>query len=233
MLTIDIVKAIYKLREDHGQRSQLERRYFSTLLLKNYWKHESLNVHVVTVFVTETKLNLIMKSDGNPRLVIDYGHLKDILESPPVFLPGVLYLLKMHPRLFQEYSTKIDIKNMFYNAPITPLCRDVTTFEYKGKYWRCGRLPFGIQPASYFAMRLMKVVLDWIRSKGISCWCHIDDIILTWNKSCRTHETWRLANIKRKIGAEASWANRIPRGICFRRRHCPHSQDGHDEKQTT
>ena len=27
----------------------------------------------------------------------------------------------------------------------------------------------------------MKVVLDWIRSKGIACWCHMDDIILTGN----------------------------------------------------
>ena len=25
----------------------------------------------------------------------------------------------------------------------------------------------------------MKVVLDWIRSRGLSCWCHIDDIIIT------------------------------------------------------
>ena len=68
---------------------------------------------------------------------------------------------------------------MFYNAPIIPACRDVTTFEYKGKYWRCARLPFGIQPAPYFAMRLMKVVMDWIRSKGLACWCHIDDILIT------------------------------------------------------
>ena len=40
-------------------------------------------------------------------------------------------------------------------------------------------MPFGIQPAPYFATRLMKVVLDWIRSKGLACWCHIDDILIT------------------------------------------------------
>ena len=83
------------------------------------------------------KLKIIKKSDGNPRMIIDYSHLKSILKSPPVFLPGILYILKYHPELFQEYSTKIDIKNMFYNAPIIPACRDVTTFEYKKKYYRC------------------------------------------------------------------------------------------------
>ena len=65
---------------------------------------------------------------------------------------------------------------MFYNAPIIPACR-----EYKGKYWSCSRLPFGIQPAPYFAMRLMKVVMEWIRKMGIACWCHKYHIILTGN----------------------------------------------------
>ena len=125
------------------------------------------------------KLKLIPKSNGTPRLIIDYSHLKGILDSPPVFLPGILYLVKYHPELFKKYSTKIDITSMFYNAPIIPACRDVTTFEYKGKYWRCSRLPFGIQPAPYFAMRLMKAVLDWIRLKGLAFWCHIDDILIT------------------------------------------------------
>ena len=125
------------------------------------------------------KLKLIPKSNGMPRLIIDYSHLRGILESPPVFLPGILYLIKYHPELFRKFCIKIDITNMFYNAPIIPACRDVTTFEYKGRYWRCSRLPFGIQPAPYFAMRLMKVVLDWIRSKGLACWCHIDDILIS------------------------------------------------------
>ena len=125
------------------------------------------------------KLKLIPKSNGTPRLIIDYSHLKGILESPPVFLRGILYLIKYHPELFRKFCVKIDITNMFYNAPIIPACRVVITFEYKGKYWRCSRLPFGIQPAPYFAMRLMKVVLDWIRSKGLACWCHIDDILIT------------------------------------------------------
>ena len=31
------------------------------------------------------KLKLIPKSNGTPRLIIDYSHLKGILESPPVF----------------------------------------------------------------------------------------------------------------------------------------------------
>ena len=128
------------------------------------------------------KLKLIPKSYGTLRMIIDYSHLKGILDSTLVFLPGILYLVKYHPELFKEYSTKIDITNMFYNAPIIPACRDVTTFEYKGKYLRCSRLPFGIQQAPYFAMRLMKVVLDWIRSKDLSCWCHIDDIIITSDK---------------------------------------------------
>ena len=100
-----------------------------------------------------------------------------------MFLPGILYLTKHHPELFKTYSTKMDITKMFYNAPIIPACRDVTTFEYKGKYWRCSRLHFGIQPAPYFAIRLKKVVLDWIRSKGLSCWYHIDDILITSDNS--------------------------------------------------
>ena len=185
------------------------------------------------------KLKIIKKSDNNPRMIIDYSHLKSILKSPPVFLPGILYILKYHPELFQDYATKIDIKNMFYNAPIIPACRDVTTFEYKKKYYRCSRLPFGIQPAPFFAMKLMKVVLDWIRSKGIACWCHMDDILLTGNKrlsgeynttSRRTPETRGLENIARKISLETRWENRIPWGIYQQRRHSPNTKDDNDEK---
>ena len=64
------------------------------------------------------KLKLIPKSNGTPRLIIDYSHLKNNLESPPVFLPGILYLIRCHPELFKKFSIKIDITNMFYNAPI-------------------------------------------------------------------------------------------------------------------
>ena len=141
------------------------------------------------------------------QVIIDYSHLKGILESPPVFLPGILYLINCHPELFKKFETKIDITNCFYNAPIIPACRDFTTLEYKGKYWRSK--PFGIQPAPYFAIRITKVVMDWIRSKGLSCLCHIDDILITSdNRAYLEHITSkvveRLAHADWQVSAEKS-----------------------------
>ena len=58
------------------------------------------------------KLKLIPKSDGTLRMNIDFSNLRGILKSPPVFLPGILYLLKKHLELFKKFAKKI-ITNMF------------------------------------------------------------------------------------------------------------------------
>ena len=59
---------------------------------------------------------------------------KLIMKSKQNYVKKCLWFIKYHPELFQNWATKIDMKNMFYNASIIPACRDVTTFEYKGKY---------------------------------------------------------------------------------------------------
>jgi hypothetical protein len=93
---------------------------------------------------------LRLKANGAARLIINYSHLTNKLNTPHYSAKSIFQLLhtKYWPRGL--YYCKIDLQHAFYNLELKEDARFITTFKWEGKHYRFKRMPFGICIAPFY-----------------------------------------------------------------------------------
>ena len=111
-------------------------------------------------------LFIIPKQNNEPRLIVDYSNLTQVLKPPKFYLPSIYQLLKRKQFPFvNPFFIKIDLKNAIYNIAIAEQSRYITTFYYK-KYYRFKYLPFGLSIAPFFMQLVTNYISKYFTQHG-------------------------------------------------------------------
>ena len=121
---------------------------------------------------------ILPKKNGEARLVIDYSALTPVLRPPRYYLPSVYQVIQRQVFPFHApYFVKIDLKNAFFNLPLHPKSRYLTTFHYGADYFRFTKMPFGLSLAPFVQQMMGNPIAAMFRKFGLYSWIHVDDLI--------------------------------------------------------
>lgn len=142
---------------------------------------------------------LVDKPNGDKRLILNLKRLNEFIEAPK-------FKLEDHRTVRQliwkgAYATVIDITDAYYAVSICPEDRKYLRFTLDGKLFQFCCLPFGLSSAPYTYVKLMKPILVFLRSRGITCANYLDDfLILSDSPSSCTDNTMSLVNLLNDLG---------------------------------
>ena len=77
-----------------------------------------------------------------------------------------------------DWLVKIDLKDAYLTVPIHPSQRKFLRFSWRKRIFQFRCLPFGLSAAPRVFTKLLKVVVAFLREKGIRLVIYLDDILL-------------------------------------------------------
>lgn len=149
-------------------------------------------------------LNPVQKPDGSIRITTNLVKLNDLVELDQYSLPN------MDKTLFslrdQEYFSKIDLKDGFFQIPLRAQDRHKTAFRFNHKLYEWLVMPMGFKNAPAIFQRFMDSLLkDEI---GNCCYVYVDDILI-FGKNETDHDKAleRIREIIKQNGLEINEKN--------------------------
>ena len=126
---------------------------------------------------------IVRKKDGKPRFCIDFRRVNEVTERDAYPLPQIPSTLdKLQGAL---YLSTLDLKNGYWQIPLTPESRAVTAFTVPGRgLMQFTVMPFGLHSAPATFQRLMDTVLGPDLEPQV--FVYLDDIIVV-NRSFEEH----------------------------------------------
>lgn len=118
---------------------------------------------------------LVPKATGEPRLIIDYSHLRGKYFTPPLHLPAFAQVIGRSAGAFSgAWFARIDLASAFYSMPVPDRLQAVTTFRVESKTYQFRVLPMGLFISPALLTRRLVEVLSHVDST----WTHVDDILI-------------------------------------------------------
>lgn len=125
---------------------------------------------------------IVKKKDGTPRFCVDYRKINSITEKDVYPLPRIDEIIE---QLSQSgWYTKFDLKNGYFQAPISEQDKKKTAFATPDGLFEFNRLPQGLINSPPTFQRLMNETLGNLRWK--ICVVYLDDIVIH-SKSFEQH----------------------------------------------
>ena len=125
---------------------------------------------------------LVKKSDGSPRLVIDYKKLNSITIKDSSPLPNLEDVLRKLGKGYRVFS-KLDLKSGFYQIPINEHDKIKTAFITPFGLYQFNVLPMGLKNSPPTFQKVMLETLEDCRSFSL---VYLDDIIV-YSSSFQQH----------------------------------------------
>ena len=149
------------------------------------------------------------KPCGQPRLLVDFSHLKGSVRLPKFCLPSFLAHLRLHPRdLLGWWAVRLDLKDAFYSVALPQRLQPIASFRVRKETYQFLALPMGLPFSPFLLQRVVNFLLDKLRavSSQLFAWAHVDDIIL----AAPTHElcaagTCMLIRLLDEAGFYVAW----------------------------
>lgn len=130
---------------------------------------------------------LVPKADGSHRFILNLKKLNNFMEAPHFKLEDVRTLSKL---IFPGYfMSTIDLQDAYYLVPIAVESRKYLRFEFDGKLYQFTCLPFGLSISPFLFTKILKPVINYLRSLGYLSVIYLDDICLIGKnaKICRAN----------------------------------------------
>lgn len=113
---------------------------------------------------------------GKWRVIVDLRFLNRFQRTPKFRYEGVKAVASLlKPR---DWTLKIDLKDGFHHIEIRPDHRGFLGFRVGNKFYRYTVLPFGSQSSPYVFTRMLRPVIEELRSEGIRLVAYVDDLLL-------------------------------------------------------
>jgi hypothetical protein len=118
-------------------------------------------------------LKVVPKKGNKYRLILDLSWLNKHLTFPKFKYDSV----KQIADLFEpgDYMFAWDAKDGYWHVDLHEDMWQYMCFEWKGKTFYFGQMPFGLAPACWVFTRMMRVSIDHLRMQGLKVLSYIDD----------------------------------------------------------
>ena len=130
---------------------------------------------------------LVQKPNGSNRFIINLKNLNKFIDPPHFKMEDIRAAKNLVVQ--KAFMCTIDLKDAFFLIPIHKDYRKFLRFRLQKKLYQFTCLPFGLCTSPYVYTKVMKPVMNTLRSQGILSIIYIDDILIT-NKSytrCTNH----------------------------------------------
>ena len=124
---------------------------------------------------------IVLKKNGEARIVFDYRLLNAITERMSYPLPSIEQLVNKFRG--KEFISTIDIKSGYWHIPIKPEDRPKTAFVFNGKLYEWNVMPFGPTNAPPYFQKVMNDVFDDMPYVMV----YMDDITIA-SKTAKEHQ---------------------------------------------
>ena len=119
------------------------------------------------------------KRDGTVRVIINLKGLNNFVENYHFKMDTVKdVLLLVQPG---AYFASIDFKDAYYSVPLAQGIRKFFRFKWGNKLYQFTCMPQGLASAPRIFTKLLKPALAYLRSRGHTIICYIDDCLLVSN----------------------------------------------------
>ncbi|KAL7294054.1 hypothetical protein TKK_0012092 [Trichogramma kaykai] len=116
------------------------------------------------------------KSSGEDRFIFNLKKLNEHINTSHFKIENLKNVLALLSK--NDYMASIDIKDAFLSIPIAEEHKKYLKFQFSNKVYRFEVLAFGLSPAPYVFTKVMKPLLETLRSKGFKSVAYIDDLLL-------------------------------------------------------
>lgn len=123
---------------------------------------------------------LVPKPDGSSRLIINLKRLNKFI-SPSHFKMEDIRSAK-NLLMKEGFMSTVDLKDAYFLIPIHNEHKKFLRFKFGNKLYQFNCLPFGLCTSLYVYTKIMKPIVNKLRSEGILFIIYIDDILII-NKS--------------------------------------------------
>lgn len=119
---------------------------------------------------------IIPKSDGTDRFILNLCNLNNFVKHQHFKMKDMRSAVKL---IFPNYfMATLDLKDAYFLVSIHHKYRKFLRFKFKGILYQFTCLPFGLSSCPYIFIKIMKPVINFLRSKGLISILYIDDWLL-------------------------------------------------------
>lgn len=119
---------------------------------------------------------LVPKSNGDKRFILNLKNLNHFIKPPHFKMEDLRTAVKlMVPNCF---LATIDLKDAYFLVPIHPTSKKYLRFEFLNQCYEFNCLPFGLNTAPLVWTKIMKPVIEHLRSQGFVSTIFLDDLLL-------------------------------------------------------
>ena len=145
-----------------------------------------------------SRITTVPKQKGDFRLVTDLRQVNKCLKQNKsfVFENIDIALDLVEP---SHHLVTLDIKNGFFHCKVDPKFHTFLGFSYRQKYvWQV--LPSGSSVSPYYFCKILRAVVQHLRSNDIKTVCYVDDFLLTDNPKNIEHSKSTLLQVLQELG---------------------------------
>lgn len=143
-------------------------------------------------------IGCVSKKRGKLRLITDLRSLNSCCDTPKFRYEDISVL----PQIIKKNDklVTVDLKDGFFHVPVHEDDRKYLGFSWKQKYFVWNVLPFGLQSSPYFFCKVLRPVIEYLRTLGIRLVAYVDDILICAKNSDITSHTDLVLNTLRQLG---------------------------------
>lgn len=116
-----------------------------------------------------------------------------------------------------SFMATVDLKEAYFLVPIAKSCRKYLCFVFEGKIYHFNVLPYGLSVAPRIFTKIMREVMNHLRSKGYRSVIYLDDILCIGDtfSECLRNVTETL-NLLERLGFVINWEKSmlVPKQNC-------------------
>ena len=131
-------------------------------------------------------IKTVNKKGGTYRLIIDL-HVREVnkcTDIPKFSQEGIEFVAQIiQPN---DLLLTLDLKSGFHHCKIQPGFQKYLGFKHRSDFYAWQALPFGLQSSPYHFHKLLRPVVQFLRSNGLRLVFYVDDCILLATKSVTT-----------------------------------------------
>ena len=83
-----------------------------------------------------------------------------------------------------DYMITVDIKSGYQHVPIHKDFHKYLGIEWNGQTYIWQRLPFGLNLSAFYFVKVIRSVVEYIRSQNVRCLAYVDDFIVCSKQEC-------------------------------------------------
>ncbi|XP_045034660.1 uncharacterized protein LOC116925902 [Daphnia magna] len=109
-----------------------------------------------------------------------------------------------------DWMVKLDLKDAYLTVPVCPSHQKFLRFQWKGRLFQFTCLAFGLAPAPRIFTKILKVVVGFLRKKGLRLIIYLDDILILNVSEERTLRDVKVTiRLLKQLGFLINWGKSV------------------------